>query len=213
MHRLTLEAVNLYGPVFNSAGNALVDFYGSQNIKLYGITFTGPISYWGIDCVPNYLNPCRNLEFANCRFLNLTNAYYGAIGLINGVRDVTVDNCTFTNITNGGHAHMIYASHNIVGVMVTNCVFQDCLADYVRFRDDSEYCEVQNCTFISTMSASAYPFLSAELFNETNGDAYGDEFFGTYFQISSNSFNFNASGGPGPCRAATARLRATWSPS
>ena len=26
----------------------------------------------------------------------------------------------------------------------------------------------------------------------------GDEFFGTYFQISSNSFNYQASGGPGP---------------
>src|SRR5262249_582118 len=113
----------------------------------------------------------------------------------------TVANCTFTNNTAGSHQHMIYASHNIVGVLVTNCLFQDCLADYVRFRDNSEYCTVQNCAFISTMSASAYPFVSAELYNQTNGDAYGDEFFGTWFQISSNSFTYNVSGGPGPYAA------------
>jgi Concanavalin A-like lectin/glucanases superfamily len=201
LYRLTLQPVNPYGAVFNITGNNIINLVGSQNIKFYQIVVTGPAAYWGVDCQPDYLKPCRNLEFSYCRFLNLTNAFYGAIGLINGVRDVTVDNCTFTNITAGGHAHMIYASHNIVGVVVTNCVFQDCLADYVRFRDNSEYCAVQNCTFISTLSASAYPFVSAQLYNQTNGDAYGDEFFGNYFQVSSNSFTYNVSGGPGPYSA------------
>ena len=77
---------------------------------------------------------------------------------------------------------MIYASHNVVGVVVTNCVFQDCEADYVRFRDDSEYCVVDHCTFISTMSASAFPFLSAELYNDSDPGP-GNEFFGTFFQV------------------------------
>ena len=85
--------------------------------------------------------------------------------------------------------------------MVSGCVFQDCLADYVRFRDDSEYCVVQNCTFLSTMSASAWPFVSAELYNVTNSDSAGDEFFGTYFQVSGNTFTFEASGGSGPYAA------------
>jgi len=201
LHRLSLQAVNLYGPVFSTTGNDMIDVVGSQNFKFYGIVFTGPAMYWGVDCQPDHLYPCRNLEFSYCQFINLTNAVYGALGLVNGVRDVMVDNCTFTNNTNGDHEHMIYASHEIVGVVVTNCLFQDCLADYVRFRDNSEYCTVQDCRFISTQSATAWPFISAELYNETNGDAYGDEFFGTYFQISSNSFTYDVSGGPGPYAA------------
>lgn len=201
LHRLTLQAGTPNGAVFNSAVNNIINLYGSQNIKFYGLQFTGSAAYWGVDCQPNHFNQSRNLQFSYCQFLNLTNAYYGAIGLVNGVRDVMVDNCTFTNIGSGNHAHMIYASHNIVGVVVTNCVFQDCLADYVRFRDNSEYCKVQNCTFISTESGSGYPFITAELYNETNGDAYGDEFFGNNFQVSGNSFTYNASGGPGPYSA------------
>jgi hypothetical protein len=203
LHRLTLQAVNLYGPVFNSTGNAIVSILGSQNIKFDGILFTGNVQYWGVECQPDYLKPCRNLEFSNCQFVDLTNVVYGAIGLVNGVRDVFVNNCTFKNLTdnNGNHQHMIYASHNIVGVTVTNCLFQDCLADYVRFRDDSEYCTIENCQFISTMSASAWPFISAELYNVTNSDSAGDEFFGNYIQISSNSFTYNVSGGPGPYSA------------
>ncbi len=203
LHRLTLQSVNLYGPDFTAYIDNLLNIHGSQNIKFYGINFSGPARYWVVQCTPNGLYPSRNLEFSYCRFINLTNAYYGAIGLINGVRDVLVDNCIFTNLTsnNGNHQHMIYASHNIVGVTVTNCLFQDCLADYVRFRDDSEYCAVENCTFISTMSSSAWPFISAELYNVTNSDSAGDEFFGNHFQISSNTFIYDAAGGPGPYSA------------
>jgi hypothetical protein len=194
LHRLTLQAVNLYGSVLSTTGNTIINIVGSQNIKFYGILFNGPCSSWGIDCQPDYLKPCRDLEFSWCQFQNLTNAYYGAIGLINGVRDITVDNCAFTNITSGSHAHVIYASHNIVGVAVTNCVFQDCKADYVRFRDDSEYCTVDHCTFVGTTSATAFPFITSPLYNDTDPGP-GDEFFGTYFQITSNSFNYNVSAG------------------
>ena len=201
LHRLTLQAVNLYKPVFTGAVGSLIYITGSQNIKFYGIIFTGPAQYWGVDCVPNGLNPCRNLEFSSCQLINLTNAYYGALGLLNGTRDVLVDNCTFTNDTSGDHQHMIYASHNIVGVVATNCLFQDCAADYVRFRDDSEYCVVDHCTFVSTMSSTAWPFITAELYNVTNSDAAGDDFFGSYFQISNDSFTYNASGGTGPYSA------------
>lgn len=89
---------------------------------------------------------------------------------------------------------MIYASHNIVGVALTNCVFQDCKADYVRFRDDSEYCVVDHCTFVSTLSATAFGFITSPLYNDTDPGP-GDEFFGTYFQITSNSFTYNVSAG------------------
>lgn len=194
LHRLCLQAVDLYGPAISTTGSTILNIVGSQNIKFYGLVFTGPCSSWGIDCQPDYLKPCRNLEVSWCRFLNLTNAYYGAIGLVNGTRDITVDNCTFTNITNGDHAHMIYASHDVMGVVVTNCVFQDCLADYVRFRDDSDYCVVDHCTFVSTLSASAFPFITSPLFNDSDPGP-GDEFFGTYFQITSNSFTYNVAAG------------------
>ena len=203
VHRLTLQAVDLYKPVFTGEVGTLIDITASQNIKFYGLVFSGPASYWGIECLPNGTIPCRNLEFSYCQLINLTNVLYGAIGLVNGARDVMVDNCTFSNLTanNGNHQHMIYGSHDIVGVVVTNCLFQDCLADYVRFRDDSEDNKIENCTFVSTMAASAWPFVSAELYNETNSDSAGDEFFGTYFQVSGNSFTYNVSGGAGPYSA------------
>jgi hypothetical protein len=194
LHRLALQAANRFGPVFGPTTDHILDLIGSQNIGLDGLVFTGPTPYWGILCQPDYLKPCRNIGLYNCRFLNLTNAYYGAIGLLNGTRDVQIGNCTFTNIINGSHAHMIYASHNIVDVVLTNCVFQDCLADYVRFRDDAEYSVVDHCTFVSTMSASAFPFITSPLYNDTDPGP-GDEFFGTYFQITSNSFTYNVSAG------------------
>ncbi|HEY1790644.1 MAG TPA: hypothetical protein VGJ73_21020, partial [Verrucomicrobiae bacterium] len=197
IHLLTLAAVTPYGAVFSPSANVL-QLYGCQNYQLNGLVFNGPTPYWAVYCIPNNFNPCRNICINNCQFLNLTNAEYAAIGLLNGTRDVQVLNCTFTNITNGDHEHMIYAPHDIVDVVVSNCVFQDCLADFVRFRDDSEYCVVENSTFISTMSSTAWPFVSAELYNETNSDSAGDEFFGTYFQVSSNAFIYKATGGPGP---------------
>lgn len=196
LNPLTLAAVTPQGPVFSPSANIL-QLYGCQNFQISGLVLTGPSPYWGIYCIPNNSMPCRNIEITNCWFLNLTNAYYAAIGLLNGTRDIRVDNCNFTNITAGSHQHMIYAPHDIENVTVSNCVFQDCFADYVRFRDDSEYCVVQNCTFVSTTTNSAWPFVSAELYNETNADSAGDEFFGTYFQVSSNSFIYQAPGGLG----------------
>lgn len=204
LHRLTLQAVDRYGADFPGLIGTYLYLLGSQNIKFNGLVFSGAgASYWAAECLPNGLNPCRNVEFSYCQFVNLSNLLYGAIGLVNGARDVLVDSCTFSNLTanNGNHQHMIYSSHNIVNLVVTNCLFQDCLADYVRFRDNSEYCAVENCTFISTMSASAWPFVSAELYNVTNSDSAGDEFFGNNFQVSGNSFTYNVSGGSGPYSA------------
>jgi hypothetical protein len=196
LHRLTLQSVNRYGAVLAPSNNDILELTGSQNIGLNGFLFTGTTTYWGILCQPDNLLPTRNLNISNCRFQDLTNAYYGAIGLLNGVRDVTVDNCTFTNLSYGtsGTAHFIYGSHDIVGVRVLNSSFTDCRADYIRFRDDSEYGTVSNCTFLSTFSATAFPFITSPLFNSIDPGP-GDEFFGTYFEITSNSFTYNVSAG------------------
>ncbi|MGH7951550.1 MAG: hypothetical protein ACREFE_06485 [Limisphaerales bacterium] len=194
LHQLSLQSVNLYGAAMSvsSGTSTIINITGCQNIKFYGIQFNGLCSYWGVYCIPDYLKPCRNLEFSYCQFLNLTNAYYAAIGLLNGARDITVDNCTFTNLDYGtsGTAHFIYASHDIMGVQVLNSSFADCRADYVRFRDDSEYCTVSNCTFLSTISATSFPFITSPLYNTTSPGP-GDEFFGTYFQICDNSFTYS----------------------
>jgi hypothetical protein len=200
LHLLTLGAATTYGPVFSPRAQ-IIQLYGCQNFQLNGLVFNGPALYWGLYCIPNGMNPCRNICVNNCQFLSLTNAEYAAIGLLNGARDVQVLNCSFMNVTNGPHEHMIYAPHDIVDVVVSNCFLQDCFGDYVRFRDDSEYCVVENNTFVSTVSPTAWPFVSAELYNETNSDSAGDEFFGTYFQVSGNSFAYDASGGSGPYSA------------
>jgi len=196
VHQLTLQAVNLYQPVFTSNPDAYIYMPGSQNIKFYGLTFSGAAKSWGVDCITSGIYPCRNLEFSYCQFTNLTGVMYAALGLLNGTRDILVDNCTFANLTanNGNHQHMIYGSHDIVGVVATNCSFTDCYADFVRFRDDSEYCTVENSAFTSTTAASVWPFISCELFQVSGSDSIGDEFFGNSFQIINDSFNYNASG-------------------
>lgn len=196
LHRLTLQAVNLYGSVFSTTGSTIINLVGSQNITFYGLQFTGTCSSWGVEGQPDYLKPCRNLEFSYCQFLNLTNVTYGAIGLVNGTRDVLVNSCTFTNLGygTGGTAHFIYSSHDIVDVQVLNSSFADCRADYVRFRDDSEYCVVSNCTFISTISATSFPFITSPLYNDTDPGP-GDEFFGNYFQITGNTFTYKVAAG------------------
>lgn len=203
LHQLVLSSSTPHGAVFAPNANPVIQFLGSQNIELNGMVITGPTMYWGVYCLQSSSGtvPTRNIVINNCWFLNLTNAYYAAIGLLNGVRSIQVLNCNFTNITDvaaGGHQHVIYAPHNNEDVIVSNCIVQDCLADYMRFRDDSEYVVVEDSKFISTMSATAFPFVSAEQYNETNSDAAGDEFFGTYFQVSSNIFNYEATGGTGP---------------
>jgi hypothetical protein len=202
LYPLTLAAVTPQGSVFSlsSSYSYLVYLSGCQNIQLNGFIFTNNVAYWGVYCIPNGTLPCRNITINNCWFLNLTNAYYAAIGLLNGTRSIQVLNCNFTNImdNNGNHQHIIYAPHEIEDVVVSNCIAQDCLADYMRFRDDGEYCVVENSTFISTMNSTAWPFVSAELYNETNSDSAGDEFFGTYFQVSSNTFIYKTTGGSGP---------------
>lgn len=202
LHSLALTAATPQGATFSlsSSYSYCVYLAGCQNIQLNGFVFTNNVSNWGVYCIPDNPKPCRNITINNCWFLNLTNAYYAAIGLLNGARSIQVLNCNFTNImdSNGNHQHIIYAPHDIEDVVVSNCIAQDCLADYMRFRDDGEYCVVVNSTFISTMSATAWPFVSAELYQETNSDSIGDEFFGTYFQVSSNTFIYKATGGPGP---------------
>jgi len=205
LNRLVLTATTPQGAVFSlsSSFSYIVYLAGSQNIKLNGFIFTNNVAYWGVYCIQNGNLPTRNIEINNCWFLNLTNAYYAAIGLLNGVRSIQVLNCNFTNIMdpNGNHQHIIYSPHDNEDILVSNCISQDCLADYMRFRDDSDYVTVENSKFISTKSSTAWPFVSAELFNETNSDSAGDEFFGTYFQISGNTFDYLASGGPGPYSA------------
>ena len=121
---------------------------------------------------------------------------------LNGTRDVQVYNCTFTNITNGGHA-----AHDL-------CPARYCGRRGVKLRlpglPGETMCvsgTIPNIAWsrIAHLSAprarAAWPFVSAELYNETNSDSAGDEFFGTYFQVSSNSFIYKASGGPGPYSA------------
>ncbi len=198
MNQLTLAAATPQGAILSppSSYTSIIYLAGCQNIQLNGFIFTNNVADWGVYCIPNGILPTRNITINNCWFLNLTNATYAAIGLLEGARSIQVLNCNFTNIldNNGGHQHIIYAPHDIEDVTVSNCISQACLADYMRFRDDSEYVWVKNSTFISTASTNAFPFVSAELYNETNADSAGDEFFGTYFQISSNNFIFENGG-------------------
>lgn len=164
---------------------------GTQNVGLDGLVLTGSISYWA---QPDRLLPTWNLWIYNCRFQDLTSAYYASIGLLDGIRNVTIDNCTFTNLgySTSGTAQFICGSHNVLDVHVLNRSFADCRGDYVWFRDNSEYCTGSNCLFHFIIRATAFPFITSPLYYSTDPGP-GEDFFGIYFHICSKSFTYDVS--------------------
>lgn len=82
---------------------------------------------------------------------------------------------------------MIYCSHDAQNLWISQCTFTNCKGDYVRFRDDTEYAEVDGCTFTSSSSTYNMEFILVPVFNDVNP---GDEHFGGKFKITNNTFNY-----------------------
>jgi len=195
INQLTLMANTLYAPVFNSSGAHQLKLRGAQNIRVYGLTFSGTgITSFAIWCQSNGKNTSRFITIDTCKFENLTALDYGAIGILDNSRDITVTGCTFNNVGKDGSAHMLYCDHDARNLTVTDCSFTDCKGDYVRFRDDTDFSTVDNCTFRSTGTAYNQDFIRVPLFNDEDPPGEYD-YFGTDFQFTNNSFTYDVASG------------------
>jgi hypothetical protein len=189
VHKLILSAQTRYGAVINANVSHQIILVGVQNIELDGFKFTGSVSSFAVYTEYSGKKVARNVNYKYCWFKNLTNATYGAIGILDGSRNITVQNCHFDTVGIDTHAHMIYSDHDSRGITVTDSNFINCTGDYVRFRDDTDFCKVEQCTFRSTSYTYNNVFIRMPLFN----DGLPWEYFGTAFQFNNNSFTYNNS--------------------
>ncbi len=194
INKLSIIANTLHAPVFTGGASTAhtIKLRGAQNIYLYGITFTGSVSSFAVWLQSSGKNTSRFIQFDQCDFTDLTNCAFGAIGILDNSRDISVTGCNFNNVGTGGGSHMLYCDHDSRNITVTGCSFTNCKGDYVRFRDDTDFAKVDNCTFHSTSSTYNQDFIRMPLFNDVNP---GDEYFGTDFQFTNNSFTYDSTSG------------------
>lgn len=187
-HTLTLRGSASGGAVFNSNFNWNIRLRGSQNIIFEHLRFTGDVNNFALHMQDYEGTPTRQIMIQNCRFIDLPDAQYGAIGITFQTHDVTIRNNTFQRVGKGAGAHMIYTDHGPYNIYVHQNHFEDIPGDYVRFRDEVGYFEVIGNTFLSTKPTLNRPFVSMPIFNDVNP---GDEFFSTSMVIRDNRFEYH----------------------
>ena len=218
-HRLTIQGHPEGGTVFRivsgegqQPGTGFYISRGSQNIAVRNLHFTGQGKVGYI----THVKGSRHILFESCSWVDLPHITFGATGTAPGLtitpenashtdtHHITYKGCTFKRVGTTGGAHMIYNAYGPQHVYVVNCHFEDCSGDYVRFRDLSDYCVVNGSTFRSTGTYPPgkpvqRPFITMPLFSDANP---GDEWFGTRFLISGNTFIYEQPSGmtgrPGP---------------
>lgn len=173
--------------------NNILWLRGSQNFTIRGFRFTGTPVQGAINLtyypIPTK-TPTRAININNCWFEDLTSLTLGAI-LFGANRDVTIDNCHFNHVTGPQppQVHGIYASNSSQNITINACDFTNIGGEYVRFRNDTEYAAVTNCSFHSTALGYNQPFIGVPLYNSTG--PYATEFFGGNFQFSGNVFRYD----------------------
>jgi hypothetical protein len=211
-HRLVIQGHPEGGTVFRilpeegqRPSTGLYISQGSQNITIRDLHFTGRGKVGYI----THVEGSRNILFASCSWHDLPHITFGATGSAPGMtvtpentsltdtHHITYKSCTFKRVGTRGGAHMIYNAYGPRHVYVTDCYFEDCSGDYVRFRDLSDYCVVNGSTFKSTGTYPPgkpvqRPFITMPLFSDANP---GDEWFGTHFLISGNTFIYQQPSG------------------
>jgi len=163
----------------------------SKNILVHRLKFTGPVTGYGL-----VIQRSQNITVAYCRFEDMPNVYYGALGAHYATADkIIIRQNHFENIGVGSTAHMIYGSYGVTRLKVINNTFKDCAGSFVRFRGaNSTHGVVYGNTFTSTgtyLTGVNPIFVEVPVFNDVNP---GDETFGTSFMITKNKFNYSTSG-------------------
>jgi hypothetical protein len=192
MHQLTVRAETDYkvDMIADSTMAYVLNLKGAENMLIRGLIFRGPCRSFGVACHAEGKRNAKNLRIEKCQFLDLEKAKFGGL-LLSEASNIVVRGCTFKNVGIGGGSHMIYSNNNSRDLAIVGCSFTDCKGDYVRFRNGTGYVRVDSCSFISNEPVYSNEFILIPLFNDVNP---GDEFFGTDFQFTNNSFTYKAEG-------------------
>jgi len=169
----------------------VIDFRGAQNILMDGFHFTGngSINYVvRFTRIPGGAIPTTNITFQNSSFIDMEGVIYGATGCsYEETSHITYKNITFKRIGVAGTAHMIYNAYGASNIHVIDCYFEDCMGDFVRFRDRCDYGIVSGSTFLKTLDRfEGRVFISMPQFNSR--EPVGDEYFSTNYAFFDNIF-------------------------
>lgn len=182
-------------PADTKPNNFLFDLRNCRNVTLKDLHFRGPANVGGATIIRD----CVNVTIEHCSWHDINGALYSALSIINpGTRHVRVNNCDFRRVGFDPHAHMMYCATGARFINVTNSHFEDCAGEYVRFRNQTDFCVVWNCDFLSTgkYKDKQSPFVSSPLFNDEDPastqplPAATQEYFGTHYLIAHNRFRY-----------------------
>lgn len=190
-NRLQLKCNTIGSAVITGSISKLMGLSNSKNVLIHRLKFTGSVTGYGLT-----IQNSQNVTVAYCRFEDMPNVYYGALGVhYAGSNKVIIRQNHFENIGVGSTAHMIYGAYGVKRLKVINNTFKDCAGSFVRFRgDNSTHGVVYGNKFTSTgtyLTGVNPIFVEVPVFNDVNP---GDETFGTSFMITKNNFNYSTSG-------------------
>lgn len=191
-HRLTLVGDTDKGALLNAPVDFMLQFRGVQNTIVKDLVFTGGTTSYSFQITSNGSTPSRKIVIDSVDFVDLRSIVYGALGTTWNTYDVSVRNCTFRNVGIGGSAHMMYNAYDPHHISLYNNTLTDCMGDYVRFRDNTDYGVVIGNAFLSRASEFNHSMVAVPLFNDVTP---GDEWFGTHFLVQGNDFRFVSSAG------------------
>jgi len=191
-HRLTLQSQSVGGAVF--AGHNWITLRGVQNATVRDFGFTGgdpdgSARKLHITSSNNLATgiPSQNILIEGNQFYDAP-TFYGGIGVTHLTHYITIHDNLFRNVGSRAGSHMIYNSYDVHHVKVIGNHFEDSPGDYVRYRDNSDFGEVRNNTFVSTSAGYNLIFVRLAVFNDVNP---GDEFHASNYLIRDNEFLFH----------------------
>jgi hypothetical protein len=190
-NNLELKCNTIGSAIITGSIAKLMGLSSCKNILIHRLKFTGPVTDYALT-----IQRSQNVTVAYCRFENMPNAYYGALGAHYDTSDnIIVRQNVFSKVGIGSTCHMIYGAYGVKRLKVINNTFTDCAGSFVRFRgNNSTHGVVYGNTFTSTgtyLTGVNPIFVEVPVFNDVNP---GDERFGTSFMITNNSFSYSTSG-------------------
>lgn len=190
-HKLTLsgnENVVFNLPVGYTDRSDVIRLNDCQNIHIKNIHFTGDGRTQYALRITGFKT--NNIFIENCSWIDMYGIIYGATGCHHKATNITYKDCKFERIGFSGGSHMIYNAYGPERIRITDCYFEDCKGDYIRFRAGTDFGVIQNSTFIRNKNYPDVAFIAIPCFNDVNP---GDENFGSNFSFTKNIFKNNSS--------------------
>ncbi len=133
-----------------------------------------------------------DITVEDCSWEDMPRIDYGATGVHRAPSsNITYRRCSFKRIGQDKLVHMMYHTDRVDRILIEDCYFEDGTGDFIRFRNQTDNCEVRNCTFVATghYRKQDGQFISIPIFNDEDP---GDEYFGTQFKFHDNTFSYPA---------------------